>query len=164
MLAGVLLVLPLEVPDCPSALAGTPPLLLTFGGITSALPLSTGVGAVEGAGAPVEGPGELLPDVGAPEVSGIGPTPAEPLLPPPRLSGAEGVLTSTPLLGVPASERPLLLVPEPTAAGVLPGLDSLRRSQPLSINNRSEATVRLVAERTKAEWIRGACSIKGLLS
>ena len=99
----------------------------------------------------MEGPGELLPDEGAPDVSGIGFMPAEPLLPPPRLSGAEGVLTSTPLLGVPASERPLLLVPEPTAAGVLPGLDSLRRSQPLSPSTRSEAVMTLAADRTQTE-------------
>jgi len=72
----------------------------------------------------------VLPEDGAPEVSGIGATPADPELPPLRVSGAAGVLTSTPLLGVPASERPFDVLPEPTAAGVLPGLDSLLRSQP----------------------------------
>ena len=72
----------------------------------------------------------VLPDDGAPEVSGIGATPADPELPPLRVSGATGVLTSTPLLAVPASERPFDVLPEPTAAGVLPGFDSLLRSQP----------------------------------
>jgi hypothetical protein len=76
----------------------------------------------------------VLPVDGAPDVSGIGATPADPELPPLRMSGAAGVLTSTPLLDVPASERPFDVLPEPTAAGVLPGLDSLRRSQPARAN------------------------------
>lgn len=73
----------------------------------------------------------MLPEDGAPDVSVTAGTPAEPELPPDRVSGATGVLISTPPLGVPASLRPLDWVPDPTAAGELPGLDSLRRSQPL---------------------------------
>ena len=73
----------------------------------------------------------MLPEDGPPDVSGTTGTPAEPELPPDRVSGATGVLTSTPPLGVPASLRLLGWVPDPTAAGELPGLSSLRQSQPL---------------------------------
>lgn len=72
-------------------------------------------------------------------MSGTGATPADPELPPLRVSGAAGVLTSTPLLGVPASERPFDVLAEPMAAGVLPGLDSLRRSQPARASTAASA-------------------------
>lgn len=62
-------------------------------------------------------------------MSGIGGMPLKPLLPPPRVSGAVGVRTSTLLLGAPSPARPLAVSPEPLAAGEL---DSLRRSQALS--------------------------------
>jgi hypothetical protein len=140
LLCGVLLVLPLVVPAPPMALAGTPPLVV-IGVLAEGAPpawLAVPPAALPETPAPVS-PGRIsdeplpvLPVDGAPEVSGTGATPAEPELPPLRVSGATGVLTSTPLLGVPASLRPFDVLPEPTAAGVLPGLDSLRRSQPAS--------------------------------
>ncbi len=91
----------------------------------------------------LDAPGKLLSEVGPPEVSAVGFEPLKPLLPPPRLSGAEGVRTSTPSLGVPASLRPLDLLPEPMAAGLLPGFDSLRLSQALSpsTTTRIEAVI-----------------------
>lgn len=79
-------------------------------------------------------PGALLAEDGPPEVSGVGTEPLGPLLPPPSVSGAAGVRTSTLSLGVPASLRPLDVFPEPMAAGVLPGFDWLRLSQALSPN------------------------------
>lgn len=130
---------PPDVPDFPSALAGTPPWVVACAAEADALlPLPVLLSDVPVAvalpapwpGATFDAPLPVLPEDGAPEVSGTAGTPADPELPPFRVSGAAGVLTSTPLLGVPASERPLEVLPEPTAAGVLPGFDSLRRSQP----------------------------------
>ena len=138
LLCGVLLVLPLVDPAPPLSLAGTPPLVV-IGALDEEAPPAWCAGPPGEAGATPAptSPGRIsdeplpvLPEDGAPDVSGIGPTPADPELPPLRVSGATGVLTSTPLLGVPASDRPFDVLPEPTAAGVLPGLDSLRRSQP----------------------------------
>jgi hypothetical protein len=102
----VLLVLPVEVPDFPNEEAGNPPLLLAWGGrVPETVPPPSWPGlpaeldvALPGVDAKLllDAPGELLPDDGAPEVSGIAGTPLEPLLPPPRLSGEAGVRTSTP--------------------------------------------------------------------
>ncbi|MDB5932404.1 MAG: hypothetical protein JWR60_4111 [Polaromonas sp.] len=133
------MVLPLEL-ELPSPLAGMPPLVLTWGGVTGTVPPPGPVLAAEPVGSLglvdatplLEAPGDMLPEEGPPEVSGTGATPAAPVLLPPRASGAAGVATSVPVLGLPASVRPLELVPEPTAAGELPGLDSLRLSQPAS--------------------------------
>jgi len=86
-----------------------------------------------------DAPGGMLAVEWPPDVSGVGATPAGPVLPPLRISGAAGVLFSTPLLAVPASDRPLEVLPEPTAAGLLPGLDSLRLSQP-AVLRRAAAT------------------------
>lgn len=112
-------------------LAGKPPLVVVCAPVAGAA-LAAPVVPTPCPGVTSDEPLPVLPEDGAPEVSGTGGIPAEPELPPLRMSGATGVLTSTPLLAVPASERPLEEVPEPTAAGELPGLDSLRRSQPAS--------------------------------
>jgi hypothetical protein len=157
LLLGVLLALPLGVLCPPSELAGAPPLELTSGGVTVTLPpppCPDPEPALAG-DAEVEAPGELVPDDGAPEVSGVGIDPLKPLLPPPRASGAVGVRTSTPLLGVSASLRPLEVLPEPIAAGLAPGLDSLRRSQAVAIKAKRTA---------KNTWhrLRGAATVRSV--
>ena len=82
-------------------------------------------------------PGALLAEDGPPDVSAVGTEPLGPLLPPPRVSGAVGVRTSTLPPGVPASPRPRDFSPEPMAAGVLPGFDSLRLSHALNPSART---------------------------
>ena len=86
---------------------------------------------------PLDAPGKLLFGVGPPDVSAVGTDPLGPLLPPPVVSGAVGERTSASLLGVLASLRLFDVLPEPTAAGELPGLDSLRLSHALKPSART---------------------------
>ena len=155
----MLFVLPLEVPELARELAGKPPLVLTTGGVTGTVPLlfcpllgpsTEALFTVEA----LPAPGELLPEEGTPEVSGMGATPLEPLLPPPRLSGAAGVRTSTPLEVPGCGLLPPLLVPEPVFAGMLPGWEVLCLSHPASDSaatraatpSKEECKMRLTAE------------------
>jgi hypothetical protein len=122
-----LLALPL-FDEPPNALAGKPPLLVL---LPEADALDEGAAAAGGdATAPAAAaalPGEAPdaagmgpapaargPELGAPEASGTGTTPALPELPPLELSGAAGVCTTVP------DERPGLPL-APTPAGVLLG-------------------------------------------
>jgi hypothetical protein len=153
LLCGVLLVLPLEVPELPSELAGKPALLLTAGGVPGAVPVGPArLLALAGAllsplaveALPeLDAPAELPPVEGAPDVSGVAADPLKPLLPPPRLSGAAGVRTSTPL-DEPACEPALPLalpVADPALAGVLPGLEVLCLSHPPKDSAASKAGI-----------------------
>ena len=133
---GVLLVLPLEAPELPKEEAGSPPLLPTCGGrVTEPLlppPPSWPVPPVDPEVEPpddvdaglLDAPGELLPEDGAPEVSGMAGMPLEPLLPPLRLSGDAGVRVSTPPevpAAVPAFFEPAFPDELPAAeSGLLP--------------------------------------------
>ncbi len=88
-----------------------------------------------GAGSLLEAPGELLPEDGPPDVSAVGTDPLNPLLPPPRASGATGVRTSISVLGGRAS-LPRSHPPSPkinTSKAAVQADGALRRGRRLEV-------------------------------